>query len=652
MHEQAANDLTPGTTIEKYRVEGVIGRGGMATVYRVRHVHLDSLHALKLLHVSSPGIRQRLMQEGRVQASLRHPNILPVTDVVVGDDGCPGLVMEFVDGPSLEQLLRARSLTIEQIDVLGRGVLLGVSAAHQRGLIHRDLKPANVLLVPTSHGLQPKVTDFGLVKVRGGEGGMTQTRSGQMMGTPCYMAPEQFRDTSKVDHRADIFALGAVLYELATGQRAFDGGDLIEVLEAVRAERRPDPRALRPDLPPRMAAAIDAALAVDPAQRPESCAALLAIWSGQAAAGSRSAGPWDASILQEASSMGSGSDLGARPQSDTWGSDTFDMVDTRGGDTIAPIQLNSGELRAMRAPSRETFASLFHPAPAGEERPAAGGATAVPAASVPPQSVPPQSAPPQSVPPAAPSAPSSAPSMAPQVSPAPAASGGGAGRPVAIGALVVVALLAGVFGGRLLQDPPEPTSGAPATDASAVNTRTPASPEGAADPGEAAPEGTPEVAAEAAEGGAAEVAAAAAEVATDRPSTARVAADEVSQGSADPVAAEAAPPPVAPPPAPTDAASGAETDAGTASAGDEASAEQEGAAAAAGMVRLSGTATTIWLNGAAGRFPPGPVPAGLYTIEAIFPAEVVPDAGQVQVVAGQELRIKCDATFVGCQQEP
>ena len=139
-------DLLPvGTQLGRYTIEGLLGQGGMAAVYKVRHDQLNTLQALKMLTVPGRNIRKRLVQEGRVQAALRHPNIVSVMDIIEHDHQ-PGLVMEYVDGPTLEQLLQARELAWYEVDHLARGILRGVKAAHNEGLIHRDLKPANVLI--------------------------------------------------------------------------------------------------------------------------------------------------------------------------------------------------------------------------------------------------------------------------------------------------------------------------------------------------------------------------------------------------------------------------------------------------------------------------------------------------------------------------
>ncbi|MEO0602080.1 MAG: serine/threonine-protein kinase, partial [Myxococcota bacterium] len=257
-----ASVLSPGTVVDRYTVEEVLGVGGMATVWRVRHNDLGSVHALKLLHNRSASVRERLVQEGRVQAVLKHPNLVAVTDLVTLETGDPGLILEYVPGPSLADLLDASPLTLEQIDTLARGILDGVAEAHRSGLVHRDLKPANILLEPSPGTWVPKVTDFGIAKVLAEDERDPgfRTRSGMGMGTPYYMAPEQILDARNVGPAADVFALGVILYELATHQRPFDGDSEHLICTAVLATKFTPPREVRPDLPVGMETAILAAL--------------------------------------------------------------------------------------------------------------------------------------------------------------------------------------------------------------------------------------------------------------------------------------------------------------------------------------------------------------------------------------------------------
>ncbi len=253
----------------------------MATVYRARHTELGTLHAIKVVNSASPDLRQRLLLEGRSQGSLQHPNVLMVTDLV-DVDGTPGLVLEFVDGPTLAGHLASRRLDIEEVDRLARQILAGMRAAHGHGLVHRDLKPSNVLLSMAGDSPLAKVADFGLVKaLHGNVSSPSRTRTGLTMGTPGYMAPEQIIDASTVDARTDVFALGAVLYEMLTGQRAFQGEDLVVVLQATKEGRYGVEELVSSQAPERMVLAIKGALNPVREERFADCSALEAAWTGQ-----------------------------------------------------------------------------------------------------------------------------------------------------------------------------------------------------------------------------------------------------------------------------------------------------------------------------------------------------------------------------------
>lgn len=274
--------LTAHQRIGSYEIIAPLGSGAMATVYKVRHVQLQAIYALKLLHRSDGQVQERLLQEGRVQATLRHPNVVAVTDIVE-HEGQPGLVMEYVDGPTLAQYLAEHHpISADTLDALVRPILKGVRAAHRAGTIHRDLKPANILVAGRGDELIPKVADFGLVKDLEAITDSTHTRTGAILGSPAYMAPEQTLASGQVDQRADVWALGATFYQLATGKLPFRHDDLITLFSMVRGGRFDDPRALRPDVPERMWAAIEGALAVDVDHRIRDCDELLAVWDGAA----------------------------------------------------------------------------------------------------------------------------------------------------------------------------------------------------------------------------------------------------------------------------------------------------------------------------------------------------------------------------------
>lgn len=271
-------ELSSGRLVDRYEVVRQLGEGGMARVYLVRHTTLGTLHALKLLTSASAQVRGRLLREGRIQGQLRDPGVVNVTDVIVVD-GAPGLVMEFVDGPTLHDWIRHRPPSLPQADAMAREILRVMAAAHRSGLIHRDLKPANVLIEIGHAGLQPKIADFGLAKVFAADAAPGLTRSGAMMGTPKYMAPEQIRDAGSVDARADVFSLGAILYELVAGEELFVGADVVEVFAAIDASESVDPRVRLPHLPERMADTIRGCLRRDPADRWADAGAVLQAWT-------------------------------------------------------------------------------------------------------------------------------------------------------------------------------------------------------------------------------------------------------------------------------------------------------------------------------------------------------------------------------------
>lgn len=272
MPRPAAEALGP------YTLDAVLGRGGMAVVYRVADRRTGVQRALKVLRTRDAELGRRLRREGRVQRDLDHPNVVRVVEVIEVE-GQPGLVLEYVPGPSLHAVLREQNLPLDVIDRVGAEILAGVAAAHKAGVVHRDLKPGNVLLAPGDDGFVARVTDFGLA--RGTAVGLDSlhTRTGTFAGTPLYMAPEQLRDASRADARSDVFSLGALLYELVTGLRCFAGHDYVDVVRRV-ADVRWDPIAsVRPGVPSRMVQAVAAALQADPSDRPADASELAKLWA-------------------------------------------------------------------------------------------------------------------------------------------------------------------------------------------------------------------------------------------------------------------------------------------------------------------------------------------------------------------------------------
>ncbi|MEZ4316316.1 MAG: serine/threonine-protein kinase [Myxococcota bacterium] len=362
--------LEIGQLAERYVVEALLGEGGLATVYRVRHRTLNTVYALKVLNVDSASVRKRLIQEGQVQATLKHPHIVEVRDVL-DLDGVPGLLMEYVDGVSMEDWLRAHRPTTEEALCVFRGVVAGVAHAHQHGLIHRDLKPANVMLEVSTDQLIPKVADFGLAKMV--EVGSGHTRTGTTMGTPAYMPPEQIRDASSVDRRADLYSLGIVLYELFCGCTPFDDDDLLELFAKVRDGSFTPPSELNPDVPIEVERCIGLLVDTQPANRLSDCQAILTVLDGGEAEVSGTAlVPSRPLVLRGAHSLGlesPGGRVAARLS-----------VEKRQAVTpLGPlVDGGPGSLRSVPEPTAETMGASFL-AEDVEGRRSADGAPEVPA---------------------------------------------------------------------------------------------------------------------------------------------------------------------------------------------------------------------------------------------------------------------------------
>ncbi len=260
---------TPGDIIGgKYRVVRVIGDGGMGTVYEARHEVLGTAVALKFLHAElarRTGLAQRFLQEARVSANIQSIHVTHVTDVDMTPDGTPYLVMELLHGESLQQLLdrRGKLPPNEAID-FALQTLSGLEAAHALGVVHRDLKPDNVFVTPSSGGPLLKLIDFGIAKLRASnEYQRGLTRAGAMMGTPEYMAPEQLYSAADVDHRADLFSLGVMLFEMLSARRPADGEDAPTIVGKVMAGDVLRLDACEPGLPPGLVEIVHRSIAAE-----------------------------------------------------------------------------------------------------------------------------------------------------------------------------------------------------------------------------------------------------------------------------------------------------------------------------------------------------------------------------------------------------
>jgi serine/threonine protein kinase/WD40 repeat protein len=256
-----------------YRVRKLLGAGGMGMVYHAEDVQLQRPVALKVMKpevAKNPTARERFLREARAAAGLRSDHVVTIHQV--GEAGAVAfLAMEYLEGLSLDDWLRkGHRPTTAQAARIGRQIALGLAAAHERGLIHRDVKPANVWL-DSAHQGRVKLLDFGLARPAADDAHLTQ--SGTIVGTPAYMAPEQARG-EKVDHRADLYSLGVVLYRLTTGRLPFQGDNAIAVLTALMLEEPKPPREVNPALSPRLAALIERLMAKKREQRPATARAV------------------------------------------------------------------------------------------------------------------------------------------------------------------------------------------------------------------------------------------------------------------------------------------------------------------------------------------------------------------------------------------
>jgi serine/threonine protein kinase len=257
-----------GTRIDRYDIERWIGGGGMGAVYLARHTMLQHRVALKLLHPSIAqrgDILERFLREARATASLGSPHIVKVFDCAVTPEGTAFIAMEALDGESLQALIdRERVVTPPRAVAIISHVLDGLAVAHAAGIVHRDMKPGNVFLTPVPGAREERATilDFGISKIRSGSAA-SLTQTGTVMGTPHYMAPEQIWNSKDIDHRADIYAVGVMLYEMVSGRLPFDAGSTAELLVKACTTDPIPLRDLHLPLPPLLVAAVDRAMTRD-----------------------------------------------------------------------------------------------------------------------------------------------------------------------------------------------------------------------------------------------------------------------------------------------------------------------------------------------------------------------------------------------------
>jgi len=264
---------------ERYRLVRRMGTGGMGAVYEGLHLVIGRKVAVKLLHpqlAGDPDTVARFLNEARAAAMLGHPGIVEAIDMGRAPDGAPYLVMEFLEGETLaERLSRQGPLTPGATVSLCRQAAGALALAHQKQIVHRDLKPDNIFLARLADGTEHvKILDFGVSKFAAGPMA-AGTRTGSVVGTPAYMAPEQLHDSSRVDARADIYALGVVLYQSLSGVLPFEADTLPKLAERITHDPPKPLDQVRPGVPPPLVALVDRCLAKDPAARYASMEELL-----------------------------------------------------------------------------------------------------------------------------------------------------------------------------------------------------------------------------------------------------------------------------------------------------------------------------------------------------------------------------------------
>jgi eukaryotic-like serine/threonine-protein kinase len=281
--EPTAPTISGEPTLDaRYLLERRLGQGGMGAVFQARHIFLKTAHAIKVilpdLVGNDPMLTTRFRQEALAAAAIRHPNIIAVTDFGVVRGTMPFLVMEFVKGRSLQEIMAAEgAMPPQRAWEFIAAIAAGVGAAHRQNIVHRDLKPLNIMVqddVPIAEGV--KILDFGLAKIKSGEllGSFIQAQTSGLMGSPFYMAPEQWSD-EEPDARADIYSLGVILYQMLCGEVPFKGSSLPSIMKKHLTMPPPSFQSMGVSVPPAIEAVVRHALEKEPGARIDSIETFL-----------------------------------------------------------------------------------------------------------------------------------------------------------------------------------------------------------------------------------------------------------------------------------------------------------------------------------------------------------------------------------------
>lgn len=271
---QSVDDPLVGQTLaDKYLIVELIKRGGMGAVYRGKHVLMDKTVAIKVLRPSLAGddtIVARFSREAKAASRISHPHAVSVTDFGEAENGVVFLVMEYLDGRTLKDIIRSDGpMTLGRAVEITRQVSGALDAAHHQGVVHRDLKSDNIMLSQTNGGDWAKVLDFGIAKIQQAEGARDHdiTAPNLVIGTPQYMSPEQCSQTGPIDARSDVYSLGVIIYEMLAGRVPFTGESPTVIMMKQVQDRPPSILETRPDLPASMDSLVERALAKQPIDR-------------------------------------------------------------------------------------------------------------------------------------------------------------------------------------------------------------------------------------------------------------------------------------------------------------------------------------------------------------------------------------------------